>query len=242
MNTMLTHLRKVKLTYKLHLSGLLLVAIALIVTLAIPSLKLLSQGLLFSASFAFAIGFAVWCEPVIRKVWSHPVARLLVLVPHFVVLLFAAAIARNVVAAAIGLPPQDFDLTVGLLTLVFYIPAWSIVVSFAVGVVAFLLYIAGLFIGLLKRPFKETAKLFGQAAGAVAIGIYSSAIFDFANSHQDSLYPLVKWVALFADFQSAPSYPGVSPTERIRLHENGVISSATVQDKTVIIQVRKYEQ
>ena len=242
MHPMLTRLRNAKLTYKLHLLGFLLVAIELIAAITNPSLKLLHQGLLFAASFAFAIGFTLWCEPVVRKVWEHPVAKLLVVIPHFVVLLFAAAISRNVVSSALGLPPQDFDLTVSLLTLAFYIPVWSLVVSIAVGVVALFLYLTGLLIGIFRRPFSESAKLFGQAAGALAICFYSSTIFGFANSHQESLHPIIKWVALFADYQAAPSYPGINPTERIRFHENGVVSSAAIQDNTVIIRVRQLEQ
>jgi hypothetical protein len=97
-------------------------------------------------------------------------------------------------------------------------------------------------IGIFNRPFKETAKLFGHAAGAFAICIYTSSVFEFANKNEKSLHPPVRWVALFGDFQSAENYPGVGSTERIRLHENGVISVATIENNTVVIRVRKYEQ
>ena len=103
------------------------------------------------------------------------------------------------------------------------------------------MYVVGLLIGALNRPFKETAKLFGHAAGALAICVFSSSVFDFANKNETSLHPLVKWVALFGDFQSAEAYPGVGAADRSRLHENGVIFVATVEENTVVIRVRKYE-
>ena len=214
----------------------------MLTVLAFPAFKGTHQGLLLLASLAFAIGFSIWCWPTAKKVWKHPVGRVLIVILHLFVLLFAAILARNVVASALGLPPQDFDVTVSFIALIFYIPAWSIVASILVGIFAFFLYVIGLLIGLFNRPFKETAKLFGHAAGALAICLYSFSVFKFANQNEKSLHPLVRWVALFGDFQSANSYPGTSTTERIRLHENGVISVATVEKNTVVIKVRKYEQ
>jgi hypothetical protein len=228
--------------YKAHLAGLFFIVICMLAALAFPTLKGTHQGLLFLASLAFAIGFSVWCWPTVKKVWEHPAGRTLIVILHLVVLLFAAILARNVVASALGLPPQDFDVSVSFIALVFYIPAWAMVVSVLVGIFAFFLYFIGLLIGAFNRPFKETAKLFGHAAGALAICIYSSSAFDFANKNEKSLHPLVRWVALFGDFQSAEAYPGVGTTDRIRLHENGVVSVATVENNTVVIRVRKYEQ
>lgn len=206
-----------------------------------PAFKATHQGLLLLASLAFSIGFSIWCWTTAKKVWEHPVGRALIVILHLFVLLFAAILARNVVASALGLPSQDFDVSVSFIALVFYIPAWSMVVSIFVGISALFLYITALLIGAFNRPFKETAKLFGHAAGALAICIYSYSVFDFAHKNEKSLHPLVRWVALFGDFQSAEAYPRVGATERIRLHENGVISVATVENNTVVIRVRKYE-
>lgn len=217
-------------------------ALSLVAGHVTPTLKALHQGLLLTASLMFALGFSVWCKPAMQRIWENPVARLVVIVPHLLVILLAAGLARNVVSSALGLPPQDFDVTVGLLTFVFYVPIWSLIVSFVVGIVALLLYLGGLSIGLFQRPFRESVKLFGQAAGALAICFYSSAIFDFAQSNQESLHPFIKWVALYGDFQTAPLYPGVGPQERVRLHENGVISSASVENNTVVVRVKRYEQ
>lgn len=242
MRSFLQWLRNMQTAYQAHLVGLLFIAFFMLAVFAFPAFKGTHQGLLLLASLAFAIGFSIWCWPTVKEVWRHPVGRALIVILHLFVLLFAAILSRNVVASALGLPPQDFDVSVSFIALVFYIPAWSIVVSILVGIFAFFLYVIALLIGVFNRPFKETAKLFGHAAGALAICIYSYAVFDFANKNEKSLHPLVKWVALFGDFQSAGVYPGVGAMERIRLHENGVISVATVEENTVVIRVRKYEQ
>ncbi|KAA0693262.1 hypothetical protein DT594_15425 [Halopseudomonas laoshanensis] len=228
--------------YQAHLAGLIFIAILALGVFVFPASKGTHQGLLFLASLAFAIGFSIWSWPKVKEVWRHPIGRALIIIPHLFVLLLAVTIAKNVVASALGLPPQDFDVSVNFIALLFYIPAWSIVVSILVGIFAFLLYVIALFVGVFRHPFKETAKLFGHAAGALAICIYSSSVFDFANNNEKSLHPLVRWVAFFGDFQSADAYPGIGAAERIRLHENGVISVATAENNTVVIRVRKYEQ
>ena len=241
MHNFLQWLRNIKPAYQVHLAGLFFIAIFMLSVFVFSDFKVAHQVFLFLASLAFAIGFSIWCWPTARKVWRHPIGKALTVILHLFVLLFAAILARNVVASALGLPPQDFDVSVSFIALLFYIPAWSIVVSIIVAVVAFFLSFIGLLIGMFNRPFKETAKLFGHAAGALAICIYSSSVFDFASDNQNFLYPLVRWVAFLGDFQNAEAYPGVSATERIRFHENGVISIATVEDNTVVIQVRKYD-
>jgi len=228
--------------YQAHLVGLVFIAIFILMVLIFPSFKGTHQGLLFFATLAFAVGFSIWCWPTVKKVWKHPVGSVLIVIPHLFVLLFSAILARNVVASALGLPPQDFDVSVSFIALLFYIPAWAMVVSIFVGIFAFFLYIIALMKGALNRPFKETAKLFGHAAGAFAICIYASAVLGFANNNEKSLHPLVRWVALFGDFQGAGNYPGVGVAERIRLHENGVISVAAIENNTVVIRTRKYEQ
>lgn len=242
MHTLPQWLRNMQSAYQAHLAGLFFIAIFILAVLTFPAFKATHQGLLFLASLAFAIGFSIWCWPTVKNVWEHPVGRAFIVILHLFVLLLAAILARNIVASALGLPPQDFDVSVSFIALVFYVPAWSMIVSILVGIFAFFLYLVGLLIGAFNRPFKETAKLFGHAAGALAICIYSSTVFDFANKNENSLHPFVRWVALFGDFQSAEAYPGIGAAERIRLHENGIISVATVENNAVVIQVRKYGQ
>lgn len=234
-------LRNMQPTYQAHLAGLVFALIFILVIFKFPAYKGVHQGLLMLASLAFAIGFSIWCWPTAKMVWSHPAGRALIVILHLFVLLFSAILSKNIVASALGLPPQDFDVSVSFIALLFYIPAWSMVISILVGISAFFLYSLSLLIGIFNRSFKETSVLFGHAVGALAICFYASSVFEFSVKNEKYLHPIVRWVALFGDFQSAGAYPGILPTERIRLHENGVVSSATVENNTVIISVRKYE-
>lgn len=242
MPTIMQWLRKMQPAYEFHLAGLFLIAIFMATLISFPAFKGMHLVLLFIASLAFAIGFSIWSWPTVKKVWDHPAIKVLTVIIHLFVLLTSAILARNVVASAIGLPPQDFEVSVGLIALVYYVPTWAMFVSILVGIFAFFLYLIGLFIGTVNRPFKETVKLLGHAAGALAICFYSFYVFDFAYKNEKSLYPFVRWVALLGDFQRVVAYPGFGATERIRLHENGVISVATVENNTVVIRVRVYEQ
>jgi hypothetical protein len=38
--------------------------------------------------------------------------------------------------------------------------------------------------------------------------------------------PILKWIAYYSDFQSPGVYPGVDPTKRLRLLDNGVVAYA----------------
>lgn len=113
-------LRNMQSTYQAHLVGLLFIVISMLPgMLAFPASKSIQQGLLFLASLAFAVGFSIWCWPTVKKAWKHPVGKALIVILHLFILLFAAILARNVVASALGLPPQDFDVSVSVISLVF---------------------------------------------------------------------------------------------------------------------------
>lgn len=227
--------------YKAYLVGLIFIVIFTLTGAWFPTFKVTHQVLLFIASLAFATGFMGWSWPIVRKAWAHPVGRVLIVILNLIVLIFAAILARNLVASALGLPPQDFDISVSFLALMFYLPAWSIVLSIVLGISAIFLLFTGFFAGTLDSTGMKTIKFFGHSAGALLMCSYSSIGFDFINKNENQLYPIVKWVAFFGDFQSAKNYPGIAATERIRLHENGIISVATIENNSVIIRVRKHE-
>jgi hypothetical protein len=58
---------------------------------------------------------------------------------------------------------------------------------------------------------------------------------------QKHIYPAVRWIAFFSDYQIAPGYPGVHVGERVRLHENGVISFPVIEDGMLSIRTRRYD-
>lgn len=242
LRTLVASIRSMNLEYQVHLlaTGILLSSVG--VYWASPGSKFAQQTLVFLSSFGFAIGFSVWCWPTVKKVWAHPIGKALIVLLHVLVLLMATAFSRFVVASSLGLPPQDFDLTVSVISFISYIPAWSIVITIMLGVATLALEIVGFGSMFANRSFGTSAKFFARMFGALAICFVSSSIFDFAVKNEKSLNPLAKRVAFFCDFQPALRYPGIKEGERIRLHENGVISVAQLKDGEIQVVVRKYEQ
>ena len=228
--------------YQVHSVSFAVMLLATALVIFAPAAKLSQQALMLISSFGFAVGFSIWCWPYVTRVWANPLGKGLVTTVHVFVLLLATACARFVVASSLRLPPQDFDLTVGFIALVFYIPAWSIVMSVLLGCIGILFELIGLLSIFITKSSSGVVKCFAHMAGALAICFFSTSVYQFAMDNEKSLHPMVKWVAFFVDFQSAPLYPGINEGERIRLHENGVISVADFKNGTIEIGVRKYEQ
>lgn len=228
--------------YQVHSMSFAVLLVGAALALFSPGSKIAQQALMLLSCFGFAIGFSIWCRPYVTKVWAHPLGKALVTTIHVFVLILATAFARFVVASSLRLPPQDFDLTVALIAIVFYIPAWSIVVSVLLGSTAILWELVGFLSMFFTRSSGSVAKCFAHMAGSLAICFFSGSVYQFAMDNEKSLHPLVKWVAFFSDFQPAPLYPGIGEGERIRLHENGVISVADIKNGTIEIGVRKHEQ
>ncbi|MED5617642.1 hypothetical protein [Ideonella sp. BN130291] len=239
---LVSRVNSLELPYQVHLLALSALAVCLLLSWAFPTSNATQQALLLFASLGFGIGFVLWCRPTVIRAWAHPLGRVAISIAHVFVLLLAVVFARFIVASALELPPQDFDLTVSLLSLILYVPAWSLIVTLVLGVVAIVLELVGLLGGFLGRPASESAKMFVHMAGALSVCFLVGSIFDVVAKNERTLHPMVRWIAFVSDFQASPKYPGVGANERIRLHENGVISFARVQDGEVVIDVRRHEQ
>lgn len=61
--------------------------------------------------------------------WDHPFGKTPILLLHVFALVLATSLSRFLVSQALELPPKSFDVTVSLLSLAFYIPAWIAVTS-----------------------------------------------------------------------------------------------------------------
>jgi hypothetical protein len=234
--------KALNLVYKAHLSALALFLIQIFLSRAFPELRAVHQFLALLALLGFATGFCLWCWPFAATVWKRPAGKVLIAITNVIVLLLATTLSRNVVASALGLPPQDFDIAVSALALFFYIPASSLIVAIGVGLIGLGLELHALTAGLRPHRFVEMTKTLAHMMGAFALVYFSASLFDFVMKNEKLLHPAVKWVALIGDFQPAASYPGVLPNDRIRLHENGVISSARIDRNEVLITIKKYEQ
>jgi hypothetical protein len=162
-----------------------------------------------------------------------------------------ASLSLGLVAEALGLPPQDFDVTVAFCVLLFYLPLWVIVfaslgaaftlIHFAASALCSLtscfpidvlvLLIAKVFpVGSRPRIFLEQNKNKFVWHGFMHMFVVMALLFSTMFLMQwfshviIRLQPIVRSIAYFADFQQAPLYPGVDVNRRLRLHENGIVS------------------
>lgn len=208
-------------------------------------------------------GFTMWCLPAVRwlhNVWDRPFAKTPIVLLHVFVLLVATVLARSLVAEALGLPPQSFDLTTSFLVIFFYLPAWMIVAAVILAIVGIILAVITLlqlplqgalqqmilFVRAfgLQLPFRQTRiTVFIHSLGAFAASSLLLQSYAYlATNYQPWLYPVVRVIAIKSDFDPAPLYPGVKPGEHVHPLENGFIAVARAQsDDSVVISVRSQE-
>lgn len=205
-------------------------------------------------------GFIAWCIPFARwlhTAWDKPFAKTPIIIMHLLALLMSTACARFAVAETLGLPPQSFDLTVGFIALLFYIPSWLLVVAILLGLTAVLIMV----IAMISLPFEAAwqhmtrlAALLGfqakskqsrsmimfHGAGALIISVLFAMSYDYLTDNFSPAFKAVtKVIALRSDFHKAPNYPDVRTGEYVHPLENGFIAYAREQeDKSVIIGVR----
>ena len=70
-----------------------------------------------------------WIIPLLPKVWASSFGKLLLTLLHGLIRLLAIVLARTFVAEALGLRPQDLDLTVSIWAPVLYLPLWTLFIS-----------------------------------------------------------------------------------------------------------------
>lgn len=212
------------------------------------------------ASALIICGFIAWCYPFARwlhTAWEKPFAKTPIVILHLLVLLTSTACARYAVAETLGLPPQSFDLTVGLLALLFYIPSWLLVVALILGLAALLIMIIALVSMLFEAVWLQLSILFKRlgyqpalnktrnmimfhSAGAMIGSLLLASSFGYLTENFSPAFKTVtKIIALRSDFHRAPNYPGVDPKEYVHPLENGFIAFAREQDdKSVVFGVR----
>ncbi|MCF5163303.1 hypothetical protein GIW45_04120 [Pseudomonas congelans] len=223
------------------------------------------------ASLGFVVGFMFACLRIYRwfiSVWDKPFGKTPVILLHLLVLLISTVISRQVVAEALGLPPQSFDITVGFLVLVFYIPAWLLLGSIVFTLLGFLLLIGVMLGSLLLIPLSFIASLLnvfslrsylrrawskvvpaglsftnvqGHSVGALLSGVILINLYGaLVSDTRPWVYSSVRLIAVLSDFQPAANYPGVQAGEYAHPLDNGFVAIAKeLADKSIEIEVKK---
>jgi hypothetical protein len=185
---------------------------------------------------------------------------------HIFVVFLAAIPARFAVAHATGLPPQDFDLSVALLTGLLYVPVWFGVTSAVLLLIATVQFSYSLLLLFVTMPIQqfvialiseqsairewtvkrseESQRFIKLTFGTIILSALLAGMFGMLTSLVITQSTFVRWIAYCADFQSIPSYPCLTTGERARLHENGAVSIAkpSRMDVDIRVEVLNFEK
>ncbi len=228
---------------KLYLSGVLMFVLLTVLTysarfLPRAAVEIALGTLLIVGGVLIASGFIAWCWPLIVRLWRLWIGRVFLVILNALVLLLATALARLSVSASLQLPPQDFDLTVALFALPNYVFVWYFLLSVVTSVTGVTLFlVAGAKVIAGPRNQHPGWDLL-HAVGALAVTGLMIGPFEMASKYLLDR-EFVRLVAYAVDFHEAANYPGVLAKERVRLHENGIVSSAVLVSGKVIITTQK---
>lgn len=201
----------------------------------------------------FCAGVLVWCFSLLKRKWVVNLVKVFLVLLNVSTYFLAEFISRNLIAETIYLPVRDFDFTLKILTSIFYIPIAVYLSCIFLMVIAFLAMIVGMIIdivssNLTKFKHKYELKLiyFCRISGIVLIAsiahFVSSSVIIYSISSTPFVSKAIKYIAFYGDYQLMKNYPDVKEEERIILHENGVISSASQNNDEIAIKIRKFEE
>lgn len=209
-------------------------------------------------ALCFGIGFCARAAPFVRRFLTNSVGIFVVTVFQAVVLVLANVLAKHMVTDAMRLPSGDFPSTLAMWTLLCVVPVWLKSMAI-IGIAALVLFFftAGLTaltasspLGYLLRGMSKflpistadkimqmrerdawTLRTWGHVLGAV---IFMLVVIEASDRFQSAVRQpsMIRLFAFWADYESVPDYPGVDEA-RLRLHDNGVVSYATLSGMAV---------
>ena len=166
------------------------------------------------AALLFVIGLLIWTAPLIASGWKIRTLKTLSAGVQLIIVIASAVIARAIVASVIQLPPQDFDLTVAVLSIPIFVAFWAIISS----VISVLFFVAMLLWALLLNIL----------ANYIIPSIALIAIFAFIITEKflsnSSKRNLDNHLARFVDFLERKRNPLVAILKRDCIHMAGALS------------------
>jgi hypothetical protein len=212
---------------------------------------------LFVSAVSFATAFLMWVAPKLRALWKYPMRRFALVALHATILFVAVPIARHFTAVAIGLPPQDFDITVAFVALELYPALWVLTLSLGAMSLSVGLLLVSMITSLLssfhwtafgrannweQRSHRLGFRAWLHAMGATLVAVGAAMLWGWHANLLLSQPDLIRRVAYLTDYQPAAKYPGVDAGARLRLHENGVVSYAVPNGWAIDIVVGQIQQ
>lgn len=156
---------------------------------------------------------------------------------HRFVLILSTMIARDMVASSLGLPPQDFDVTVDVFALLFYVHAWVFVMMLLIGTAGFVLLVLAMARTITYRQVDQWASPLANAAGSLVLAALLTVVLQSVSRVSELAYPAARWIAYFGDFHFIPAYPCAPQGSRVHVHENGVMSYARWEGSSLQIRI-----
>lgn len=208
------------------------------------------------------VGFVIWAIQFYKdKVMGRSFYTFLFGILNLLILWLSNVYAQEQIVASLGLPAEDFGLTLHLLVFICYIPA-AIILTILMFFIAYLsLSICLIFkmskdvlysfihpflvlIGLRKMEYvvRKDHRLFLHFFAFGITGILLTSVFLFIVKHQSSFYPSIRYVAYVTDYQYLYNYPQINQNKKNKLHANGVVSTMEGSGQSLKVVVSKLDE
>lgn len=221
-----------------------------------------SEVILFIGLLIVEVGFVVW---VIQFYKDNIMGRfsytLIFGIVNLFILWLSNAYAQELVVASLGLPAEDFGLTLHLLVLICYIPA-AMIVTILLFFIVYLLLSMLLILKMSKdilysfiHPFlvlwgmrkmgnmvKKDHRMFLHFFAFGVTSILLASVFSFIVKHQSLFYPSIRYIAYFTDYQYIYNYPKIDKNTKIKLHANGIVSTMKGSGQSLKVVVSKLDE
>lgn len=193
------------------------------------------------------VGFAIWAVPKGIAIGRSRTGVAVLLCLQAVMIPLCLAAARNIVADALHLPPQSFDVTVALLTVLLIPVAWSALIILLIVIASLVLALAAMLI-VFAISFFRLSSIFVLPLATLSdrlrvwcVALHSYQTMTVAHMMGALVAALVvcgllagygalvfdratiRFAAYILDFSVAKDYPGIRHGEPMRLLENGVV-------------------
>ena len=206
----------------------------------IITLIVLSIGIIL-----FCLGFVFWCYNLLKKRWIINVAKIFLILLNIPTYLISEFLSRFLIAQTLNLPVKDFELTLKVLTSIFYIPVGVFLSCFILMMFAFLVMFFGMLAetitsSLPKFKYKFKFIYLCRLFGVISIVSIVNSVSDIIIQNTPLIIKTIKNIAFYGDYQETRKYPTIKEGERVILHENGTISVASKINNEIIIDVRKF--
>lgn len=183
--------RSLEIGYRFYIAGAVLLSFWFFSRPSLENLLSFRNTIMWVGCALFGIGFLSWIAPWLKTKWKTRAGKWIISIWHVAVLFIAVFPSRLFVANALGLPPQDFELTVATVAILLYAPLWVVLAAVCTAVVGFLFVLRSML----------SAMLAGFVSMVVAF-VFMVESFFMAFNHTQTSRPILSRNNFFVQSQS----------------------------------------